>query len=156
MANAVEVALLQIAQVIAMSDGSISDEEQTMLMELPQRIGLEADGMAQSSLIPSIAELATALTSHGDRCTAARIACLIAGVSRNPGDAQDINPDERSAYRDLITHLNLPEEELREIEWAARNELNQGKSLIQLIRDTLFSQGAWPEPGLMGPEIPGL
>lgn len=103
-----------------------------------------------------MAALASQLISHGDRCTAARVACLIAGVSRNPGDEHDFNQDERSAYRELITTLNLSEQELRDIEWAAREELKQGKSLVQLIQDTLFETGEWPSPSLLGPEIPGL
>ena len=80
----------------------------------------------------------------------------MAGVSRNPGDQQDINPKERSAYRELVAALDLKDEELSEIEWAAIAELKQGKSLLQLIGDALFGEGSWPDPGLMGPEIPGL
>ena len=67
-----------------------------------------------------MAAVASQLISPGNRCTAARVVCLIAGVSRNPGDDQDFNKDERSAYRELITTLNLSEQELRDIEWDAR------------------------------------
>ena len=80
----------------------------------------------------------------------------LAAVSRNPGYDHYFNQDERSAYRELITTLNLSEQELRDIEWAAREELKQGKPLVQLIKDTLFGTGEWPSPSLMGPEIPGL
>lgn len=156
MANNVEITLLQIAQVMSMSDGSISEAEQQLLAELPKRVGFESNPGIDRSEMPSMAALASQLISHGDRCTAARVACLIAGVSRNPGDDHDFNQDERSAYRELITSLNLSEQELRDIEWAAREELKQGKSLVQLIQDTLFGTGEWPSPSLMGPEIPGL
>ena len=97
-----------------------------------------------------MAALASQLISHGYWCTAARVACLIAGVSRNLSDDHDFNQDERSAYRELITTLNLSEQELRDIEWAAREELKQGKPLVQLIQDTLFGTGEWPSPSLMG------
>ena len=149
-------ALLQIAQVIARSDGSVSEQEEQLLLDLPKRLGLQ-NAETQSGLnLPSLASLASTLTTHGDRCLAARIACLVAGVSRNPGDQQDINPKERSAYRELVAALDLKDEELSEIEWAAMEELKQGKSLLQLIGDALFGEGSWPDPGLMGPEIPGL
>ena len=41
MANNLEVALLQIAQVMSMSDGSISEAEQQLLSDLPKRVGFE-------------------------------------------------------------------------------------------------------------------
>lgn len=149
-------ALLQIAQVIARSDGSVSEQEEQLLLDLPKRLGLQNAEMQSGLNLPSLASLASTLTTHGDRCLAARIACLVAGVSRNPGDQQDINPKERSAYRELVAALDLKDEELSEIEWAAMAELKQGKSLLQLIGDALFGEGSWPDPGLMGPEIPGL
>ena len=149
-------ALLQIAQVIARSDGSVSEQEEQLLLDLPKRLGLQ-NAETQSGLnLPSLASLASTLTSHGDRCLAARIACLVAGVSRNPGDQQEINPQERSAYRELVAALDLKDEKLSEIEWAAIEELKQRSSLLQLIGDALFGEGSWPDPGLMGPEIPGL
>ena len=152
-------ALLQIAQVIARSDGSVSEQEEQLLLDLPKRLGLQ-NAETQSGLnlpsLASLASLASTLTTHGDRCLAARIACLVAGVSRNPGDQQDINPQERSAYRELVAALDLKDEKLSEIEWAAIEELKQRFSLLQLIGDALFGEGSWPDPGLMGPEIPGL
>ena len=151
-----DLVLLQIAQAIALSDGSVSEEEQRLLLELPERVGLSSLAPTSSRTKVSLSELAHGLTTHGERCLAARIACLVVGVSRNPGDQQDFNPNERSAYRELVAALGLQEAELKEIEWSAKQELNQGKSLIKLIGDALFGAGAWPEPGLMGPEIPGL
>ncbi len=156
MANTNDLALLQIAQVIARSDGSVSEQEEQLLLELPKRLGLQNAEEPSRQTLPSLSSLASGLTTHGERCLAARIACLVAGVSRNPDDQQDINPKERSAYRELVAALNLKEEELSEIEWAAMTELKQGKSLIQLIGNALFGEGAWPDAGLMGPEIPGL
>ena len=155
MANNVEITLLQIAQVMSMSDGSISEAEQQLLAELPKRVGFESNPGIDRSEMPSMAALASQLISHGDRCTA-HVWPVSSPVSRNPGDDHDFNQDERSAYRELITTLNLSEQELRDIEWAAREELKQGKPLVQLIQDTLFGTGEWPSPSLMGPEIPGF
>ena len=150
--------LLMIAQVIALSDGSISEQEEQLIMELPKRLGLDAEAGIDRQALPSLTSLAQQMTTAGDRCLAARIAALVAGVSRNPGDKQDINPLERTAYRELITALDLDASELEEIEWSVRQELSQEKSLLQRIGDALFGQGAWPDPEMMnpGPEIPGL
>ena len=99
--------LLLIAQVIALSDGSISQEEEKMILELPDRLGLTAVPRINQVNLPPLSSLGKQLTTHGDRCLAARIAGLVAGVSRNPEDQQDINADERTAYRELINTLNL-------------------------------------------------
>ena len=104
--------LLLIAQVIALSDGSISEEEEKMILALPDRLGLKAVPRITQENLPELADLGKQLSSHGDRCLAARIAGLVAGVSRNPEDQRDINADERTAYRDLIATLKLEESEL--------------------------------------------
>ena len=109
MANNVKITLLQIAQVMSMSDGSISEAEQQLLAELPKRV------------LKMYQRWETCIELISHRPTA-RVACLIAGVSRNPGDDHDFNQDERSAYRELITTLNLSEQELRDIEWAAHED----------------------------------
>ena len=85
-----------IAQVIALSYGSISEQEEQLIMELPKRLGLDAEAGIDRQALPSLTSLAQQMTTAGDRCLAARIAALVAGVSRNPGDKQDINPLERT------------------------------------------------------------
>lgn len=150
--------LLLIAQVIALSDGSISEEEERLIQALPDRLGFKAVPRLTPDNLPTLANLGKQLSSHGDRCLAARIAGLVAGVSRNPDDQQDINPDERSAYRELINSLQLEDHELEEIEFSVRQELKEGKSLLQIIGDALFGKDAWPDQDMIlkNPEMPGL
>ena len=140
--------LLLIAQVIALSDGSISQEEEKMILELPDRLGLTAVPRINQVNLPPLSSLGKQLTTHGDRCLAARIAGLVAGVSRNPEDQQDINADERTAYRELINTLNLEDNELEEIEFSVRQQLSEGKSLLQIIEDALFGKDQWPDEAL--------
>ena len=82
------------------------------------------------------------------------MACLVAGVSRNPGDEADINPKERSAYRELIAALQVSEEELSEIQWAAREELQQKPSLLNVILDAIYGKDGWPDQSLLPPDFP--
>ena len=150
--------LLLIAQVIALSDGSISSEEEKMILDLPDRLGLTAVPRITQVNLPKLSSLGKQLTTHGDRCLAARIAGLVAGVSRNPEDQQDINANERSAYRELIETLNLENNELEEIEFSVRQQLSEGKSLLQTIGDVLFGKDQWPDEVLlsMNLDIPGM
>ena len=141
--------LLLIAQVIALSDGSISEEEEKMILALPDRLGLKAVPRITQENLPELADLGKQLSSHGDRCLAARIAGLVAGVSRNPEDQRDINADERKAYRDLIATLKLEESELEEIEFSVRQQLSESQSLLQTIGDALFGKDAWPNEALL-------
>ena len=151
-------ALLEIAHYMAVSDGNISREEERLIRELPSRLGLGIVDNPDAGVTPSptrsVHDLVAALPTHGDRCLAARIACLVAGVSRNPDDSEDINSDERRAYRELLADLNLSEDELNEIEWSAQQELKQGRPLIRMIMDSIFGTGSWPDPSLLPPEIP--
>jgi hypothetical protein len=82
----------------------------------------------------------------------------VAGVSRNPEDQQDINADERTAYRELIETLNLDNNELEEIEFSVRQQLSEGKSVLQTIGDALFGKDQWPDEALlsMNLDIPGM
>ncbi len=129
MANtASHATLLLIAQVIALSDGSISKEEEKMILDLPDCLGLTAVPRITQTNLPQLSSLGKQLSTHGDRCLAARIAGLVAGVSRNPEDQQDINVDERKAYRELIETLNLDNNELEEIEFSVREQLSEGQS----------------------------
>ncbi len=141
--------LLLIAQVIALSDGSISEEEEKMILALPDRLGLKAVPRITQENLPELADLGKQLSSHGDRCLAARIAGLVAGVSRNPEDQRDINADERTAYRDLIATLKLEESELEEIEFSVRQQLSESQSLLKTIGDALFGKDAWPNEALL-------
>ena len=141
--------LLLIAQVIALSDGSISEEEEKMILALPDRLGLKAVPRITQENLPELADLGKQLSSHGDRCLAARIAGLVAGVSRNPEDQRDINADERTAYRDLIATLKLEESELEEIEFSVRQQLSESQSLLKTIGDALFGKDDWPNEALL-------
>lgn len=150
--------LLQIARCIALSDGSISAEEERLLKELPERLfideGAAADVVERSVIQQSLTELAKSLTNHNDQCAAARVACLIAGVSRNPGDESDINSKERHAYRELIEALQLSEDDLNEIQWAAKEELQQKRSILNVILDAIYGKDGWPDQSLLPPDFP--
>lgn len=147
--------LLQIARCIALSDGTISDEEDRLLKDLPERLYLEESTPDDSPNQPqSLTELAKLLTNHTDQCTAVRVACLVAGVSRNPGDNADINAKERMAYRELIAALQVSDEELNEIQWAAKEELQQKPSLLNMILDAIYGKDGWPDQALLPPDFP--
>ena len=147
--------LLQIARCIALSDGTISDEEDRLLKDLPERLYLEESTPDYRPNQPQIlTELAKLLTNHTDQCTAVRVACLVAGVSRNPGDNADINAKERTAYRELIAALQVSDEELNEIQWAAKEELQQKPSLLNMILDAIYGKDGWPDQALLPPDFP--
>jgi hypothetical protein len=96
---------------------------------------------------PSAAELAplvAALEGSDQRQLAVKLALQMVSINRRAGDAAAINPHEKGAYRLLLEALALPESEVEEAEWAARQELEQPRSLLELIGATLSGFGAWP------------
>jgi len=148
-----DATLLMIAQVMALSDGSISEEEKDLILDLPNRLGLSSGELLNQTDLPSLTELGQRLESSGDKALAVRIAVLVAGIARNSSDNDDINSQERAAYRELLSVLNLPEHEVAEIEWSAKEELLKGRSLIEIIIGYI-NQGVMADPGSMGPPMP--
>ena len=141
--------LLEIAKLIALSDGNISKEEEQLIRDLPKQISVntdEADHVheAEGSTL-SIKELVGALTSHEDRCLAARVAYLVAAVSRQPRDRLKINSDERRVYQELLQELMLSKDELEGIESSATRQLSQNRSPIRLVMDVIFGDEKLPD-----------
>ena len=143
--------LLEIAKLIALSDGSISEEEKQLIRDLPAQIFVNADTVdedlvheAEASTL-SLKELVEALTSHEERCLAARVAYLVAAVSRQPRDRLKINVDEQRVIQELLQNLNLSKDELDQIESSANQALNQNRSPIRLIMDLIFGDEKLPD-----------
>jgi len=130
---------IKIAQAIAECDGSVSGKEAKLIKELPGKLGIKDPPYSGNEPVKTLKDLGSELDSHGDRCLAAKIGYMVAAISKNQGDQADINADE-----------------INEIEWAARQEIQRGGTLIQLIKEALTVDGSWPDRELMGPEIPGL
>lgn len=147
-------ALLRIVCWVAWADGDFAAEERELLDRLVQRLlpataaaGAAAMAATLARQAPSPAELAplvAALEDRDQRQLAVKLALQMVSVNRRPGDAAAINPAEKGAYRLLLEALALPESEVEEAEWAARQELEQPRSLLELIGATLSGFGAWP------------
>jgi hypothetical protein len=77
-----------------------------LIRDLPDHIAYEASEndhiQRLESSARSLKELVALLTSNQDRCLAARVAYLVAAVSRQSRDRQKINADERRVYQELI------------------------------------------------------
>lgn len=147
-------ALLRIVCWVAWADGDFATEERELLDKLLQRLlpadtgtGAAASAAALTTEAPSAGELASlvaALEGSDQRQLAVKLALQMVSVNRRPGDEAAINPAEKGAYRQLLDALALPESEVEEAEWAARQELAQPRSLLELIGATLSGFGAWP------------
>jgi hypothetical protein len=149
MTNKTMNTLLEITRIMALSDGSISKEEEQLIRDLPDQIACEAgenDHIQRlESSTQSLKELVALLKSNQDRCLAARVAYLVAAVSRQPRDRQKINVDERRVYQELIQELNLSKEDLDRIEASAMQELNQNRSPLRLLLDLIFGDEKVPD-----------
>lgn len=148
MTNKTMSVLLEIAKIIALSDGNISKEEEQLIRELPNQIAANSGGddlvLIEEDSTLSLEKLVGALTSHEDRCLAARVAYLVAAVSRQPRDRHKINSDERRVYQELVQQLKLSKDDLEGIECSATEELNQNRSPIRLIMDLIFGDETLP------------
>ncbi|MCP9926680.1 TerB family tellurite resistance protein [Cyanobium sp. CH-040] len=146
-------ALLRLVCWVAMADGDFAEQERQLLQKLvastlPAPADSAADAvqaLAAGALEePDLEALVADLDDADDRQLAVKLAFQMACVNQRPEDDAVINTAEKRAYRRLVELLKLPETEVAEAEWAARQELQQRPSLLELISGPLAGFGAWP------------
>ena len=142
-------AQLRLLCWVAYVDGVFADEERELLSRLAARLlpGVDlADALdalvAQNAAV--LEELVAQLTTHDQRLQMVKLAFEMAASSSNPGDNSSFNSAERVAYRRLLEALALPEAEVNEAEWAARQALQDKPALLDRLNRILFGWGAWP------------
>ena len=142
-----EVSLLRILCCVAWCDGDVSPQEKELLGRLVLRYfspegssasledlrGWEAL-LAEVLPVDALDELIPRLASPEDRLLALKLAYMVIRVDRRPGDDSSINPQEKVAYRRLVQGLGLDDAEIREIEWAAEQELASPTTLLGIFR----------------------
>ncbi|MEO1003184.1 MAG: TerB family tellurite resistance protein [Cyanobacteria bacterium J06638_7] len=157
-------ALLRLVCWVAMADGDVAEQERQLLetvvaRTLPEQADAAADAvellLAEALQPPELTALVADLASADARQLAVKLAFQMACVNQRPEDAAAINPAEKRAYRLLLEQLQLADGEVAEAEWAARQELQQGPSLQQLISGALARFGAWPALEDQGAMLPG-
>ena len=142
-----EVDLLRILCCVAWCDGDVSTQEKELLGRLvlryfsPEGSGASVENLRGweallSEVLPveALDELIPRLASPEDRRLALKLAYMVIRVDRRPADDSSINPQEKAAYRRLIKGLDLDDAEIREIEWAAEQELSSPTTLLGIFR----------------------
>ena len=163
--NAGQRALLRIICWVAWADGDFAEEERELLEKLvfrllPPEVGvLEAEDayralVAEELKNVDLEALVAELQGSEDRLLAVKLAVQMLAVNQRPEDDAPVNPLEKLAYRRLLEVLNLPEAEVAEAEWAARRELEQKRSLLEVIGMALAGWGAWPALDVDGGALP--
>lgn len=135
--------LLRLACCMAWSDGNFSEPEQDLLLtHLSELFGnTEAEQQAlQQELQTYVAEtvplqalerLVANLQSEEDRELALKLSNMV--IQAYQQHEPLIHPQEKVAYRRLVELLNLPEDTIAKVEWAAETELQQHESVIHAI-----------------------
>jgi uncharacterized tellurite resistance protein B-like protein len=135
-------ALLRLVCWVAMADGDFADQERQLLETVVARtLPVAADTAADAAQAlaagalqqPDLEALVADLGDADERQLAVKLAFQMACVNQRPQDEAAFNTAEKRAYRRLVELLQLPETEVAEAEWAARQELQGRPSLLQLI-----------------------
>jgi len=153
--SASQRALLRIVCWVAWSDGDFALKERELLETLVSRLLAQGSEAVAEETVRALAleqlqnadveALVAALDGADERQLAVKLALQMVSIVRNPGDEAVINRAEKQAYRRLVEALALPESEIQEAEWAAREELKQQRSLLELLSGALNRFGAWPD-----------
>jgi uncharacterized tellurite resistance protein B-like protein len=140
-----ELNIVQIVCSMAWSDGSLSGaEKELMLDQISQRFGNSAeesaslrralqDYVAQNPVSEALEQLVPQLQSENDRELVLKLGYMVIRSSDSVTDSTidrmptelSINAKEKVAYRRLVELLNLPEEKIEKLEWAAETDLQQ-------------------------------
>ena len=156
------ITLLQLVQELAYCDGSMSQEEEELIITLMDSHGLEEDrdalknrlvegysspsghqsvarGSAQRMERDVLLNRLSALTTKEERDLAIKLAYLTAMVSIDRGDLTDINTQEFDLFQTIAGAVQYPEERVRATQWAADEELKQRNMpfLKQVLRNWL-------------------
>jgi hypothetical protein len=142
-------AQLRLLWWVACVDGVFAPEERKLLSRLASRLmpGVDpVDALAalEEPNSADLEQLVGQLGAHDQRLQLVQQAFAMVATSRNPGDDSLINPAERVAYRRLLELLALPEAEVNEAEWAARQAIQDAPPLLDRLNQILFGWGAWP------------
>ena len=158
-------ALLRIVCWVAWADGDFALEERALLERLVARLLLGDGDQAQAEatvrelainqLQPvDLEALVAALDGADARQLVVKLALQMVSVSQGADETNPINAAEKQAYRRLVEAVALPEAELQEAEWAARQELEQKRSLWDVLAGALDRFGAWPAAKELDPRLP--
>lgn len=158
-------ALLRIVCWVAWADGDVAAEERELLEKVVARLLQRDDDQATAeaagrelAIDPvqslDLEQLVAALDGADARQLAVKLALQMVSISQRPGDAAAINANEKQAYRRLLEVLALPDAEVEQAEWAARQELGQGRSLMEVLGAALERFGAWPAAEQLDPGLP--
>ncbi len=158
-------ALLRIVCWVAWADGDFAPEERDLLERLVARLlqrdaaGAEAERAVRALAIDQLQSLdlqaqVAALNDADQRRLVVKLALQMVSVNQGPDDSAPINAAEKQAYRQLLEALALPEAEVEQAEWAARQELGQQPSLLELLGSALERFGAWPAAEDLDPRLP--
>ena len=158
-------ALLRIVCWVAWADGDFAEEEQRLLEKLV--IGSLArdrtEPLSQELVSTLVGEhlqevdpaaLVADLADADERQLAVKLALQMISVNQRNTDTVLINPKEKQAYRRLIEALDLPPTEVDEAEWAARQELQHKRGLLEILAAAFDTHGAWPSSQGLDPQLP--
>ena len=140
------ITLLLLVQEVAYCDGSMSQDEEDLIMTLIDSYGLQEDRIAlQNRLVEGYSSTSqsmargsskriardellsrlSSLESREEQDLAVKLAYLTAMVSRDSEDLSDINVYELDLFQTITATLRCPDERVKAIQWAADEELNE-------------------------------
>ena len=148
---------------MAWADGECSAAERDLLVQLvarhlhpgdstpPDAEALDAF-LAERLPVSCLGEQVAQLGSYEDRELALKLSYMMVRVGRRSPEEPSINAEERVAYRLLVELLDLGEETIREIQWAADADLPRKHGLAQLLSESSPPAGAPPSSERARPE----
>ncbi|MCP9776764.1 hypothetical protein [Cyanobium sp. Tous-M-B4] len=127
--------ILRLLNLVALADGGVSLEEESLLESLSEQYKLQAKFVTWEDQVsdPACIEELAALINPEQRELAMKTAVMVASASRHQQDDEFICEQEREILSRLATGLELSPDQLQSIESAAAEEIKEHPNLWQVL-----------------------
>jgi len=141
--------ILRLLNLVALADGGVSLEEESLLESLSEQYKLQAKFVTWEDQVsdPSSIEELAVLVNPDQRELAMKTAVMVASASRQPQDDAFICDEENAILNRLAHGLGLSPEQRSAIEADAAQALEKQPNLWQVLYSVFGHQFNWPGQG---------
>ena len=141
--------ILRLLNLVALADGGVSLEEESILKSLSEQYKLQAKFVTWEDQIsdPSSIEELAMLVSPDQRALAMKTAVMVASASRQPQDDTYICEEENAILNRLAKSLGLSSEQRSAIETEAAQAFEKQPTLWQVLYSVFGHRFDWPSHG---------
>ena len=139
-------AILRILNLVALADGYLSPQEESLMDSLAEQHKLQAKFISWEDSVddPNKLESLALKIGEDDRLLAMKTAYMVAKVSRHQDEDHYINAEEEEILVKLAKALNLSADDVDSAKREAECDLEKQPNMWQVLYSCFGAQFEWP------------